>query len=198
MQLANILLDVGGDGTTVVHKSKVTPAEVAVLRVLHGDDAISDVEVLDDQAMDIDNPNKARTHRAEIARLMDVYGKPLPEGGRAAEAVSRLFPGAAARVFENFDELELDDTQFKADTRKTAAPGKTKVADDEASDLSKKSVADLKTLADDENIDLDGATKKADIVAKIEAARDANREPANDAADNEDGIGDMPGGSVFE
>lgn len=44
--------------------------------------------------------------------------------------------------------------------------------DGEDSGLSGKSVADLKALAESEGIDLGDATKKADIIAAIELARE--------------------------
>lgn len=213
MELANIMLDIGSDGTTVLSKSRVTPAEVAVLMRIHGNDAVSDVEVLEDEALNEDG--KKRTHRQEIARLMDVYGKNTPEGGREAPAVSALFPGAAARVFETFEELELDEGQFKAETRATAKPKKTDKpqldhdGNGEAGGavpstepgLQGLTVTQLKTLADEQNIDLEGATKKADIIAKIEAGQ-AAQGATDDAADagDDDGIEDMDDrqtGSVF-
>lgn len=190
MEIANIMLDVGSDGTTIVSKSHVTPAEVAVLRLIHGNDAVSEIEVLEGEATE---NGKARTHRQEIARLTEVYGKNDPEGGKSAPAVARLFPGAAARVFETFEELELDESLFKAETRAVARPATKPAAPKDENDLSAKSIADLKTLADAENVDLQGATKKADIITKIEEARIA----AADAADADNDFEDMDKG-VFD
>lgn len=209
METANILLDVGSDGTSILVKSNVTPAEVAVLRVIHGSDAVTEIEVLPGEAMTPDG--KKRTHRQEIARLMEVYGKPTPEGGREAPAVSRLFPGAAARVFEAFEELELDESQFKAATRSTAArpepfagkgdhdgDGKTGgTADSPEVGLRGLTIPQLRTMADEQNIDLEGATRKDDIIAKIEAGQGAT---ADDGEGDDDGVGDMNdrSSSVFE
>lgn len=200
MQTANIMLNIGSDGSTVVSKENVTPAEVAVLRVIHGDDAVTDIDILDAEAEN-ENGGK-RTHRQEIARLTEVYGKNQPEGGRVALAVQTLFPGAAARVFESFEELELDESLFKPDDRK--APKAAKASEpvvDQADDLSKKNITDLKTLADTENVDLEGATKKADIIAKIKAARAAKVDQGGDDEAENDGIEEMNDrqpGSVFE
>lgn len=217
METANILLDIGSDGTTILAKSRVTPAEVAVLRLIHGDDAVNEIEVLADEAGTPEGGK--RTHRQEIARLMEVYGKPTPEGGREARAVTALFPGAAARVFETFEELELPDDHFKTKTRSTAkrperdpldhdANGKkggAAPADDDG--IGALTIPQLKTLADEENVDLEGVTKKADIIVKIEAARAAKAEQTEDGADegdtedDDDGVEDMTdrpdGGNVF-
>lgn len=212
MELANAMLNIGSDGSAIVFKENLTPAEVAVLRVIHGDDAVTDIDILDDDA--VNELGKPRTNRQEIARLNEIYGRNLPEGGRSAPAVDRLFPGAAARVFETFEELELDESLFKATERAVEKPSKkaaeaksvapvapvqAPVSDAPVDDLKSKTIPQLKTLADEENIDLDGATKKVDIIAKIEAARVANdpidqvdpEEFGDDQDDENDGIEDM-------
>jgi hypothetical protein len=230
MELANAMLNIGNDGSAIVFKENLTPAEVAVLRVIHGDDAVTDIDILEADAQN--EFGKPRTHRQELARLNEIYGRNLPEGGRSAPAVERLFPGAAARVFESFEELELDESLFKATERaiekpskQVSAPKSEPVASKKpvapvetapVDDLSTKTIPQLKTLADEENIDLDGATKKADIIAKIEAAR-ASNDPIDpidpidqeefdgaeaDEADEDDSIEDMEpvqgSTSVFE
>lgn len=215
MELANVMLNIGSDGSAIISKEKVTPAEVAVLRVIHGDDAVTDIEILDEDA--VNEFGKPRTHRQEIARLNEIYGRNLPEGGRAAPAVDRLFPGAAARVFESFEELELDESLFKATERAIEKPSKLVAEPKSAApapavdgapvdDLTSKTIPQLKTIADEENVDLDGATKKADIIAKIEAARVANdridQVDLDQVEDEDDGIEDMEpvqgSSSVFE
>jgi hypothetical protein len=213
MELANAMLNIGSDGSAIVFKENLTPAEVAVLRVIHGDDAVTEIEILDADA--VNEFGKPRTHRQEIARLNEIYGRNLPEGGRSAPAVERLFPGAAARVFESFEEIELDESLFKATERavekpsKQVAATKAETAKTEApviqaavaptDDLRAKTIPQLKALADEENVDLDGATKKVDIITKIEAARVANdpidqvdpEEFGDDQDDEDDGIEDM-------
>lgn len=201
MELANIMLNVGEDGSSIIPRWGVTPAEVAVLRLIHGDDAVNDIQILEGEAL---TDGKKRTHRQEIARLMDVYGKPTPEGGREAPAVSRLFPGAAARVFESFEELELDESLYKATGRATTKPeSETPVEAPPADALvpltDQLTISQLKTIADEENVDLGDATRKADIIAKIEIARAGDRVHAAEGdiadgptdEDDDDGIDDM-------
>lgn len=98
MQVANITLALGGDHGQTIQKFNVTPSEVAVLRLLHGSDAVSDVVVVGDVT---------RTHRSERERLVIAYGRGL-EGEIRCPAVDALFPGLAARMFESFDELGED------------------------------------------------------------------------------------------
>lgn len=179
MEQANILLDVGGDGTTIVSKRGVTPAEVAVLLVIHGSNAVSEIEVLEGQV--------DRTHRQEIARLRETYGKTDPSGNKVAPAVDQLFPGAAARVFETFEELELNDSLYKAETRAVARPAVKKPEKDEKT-LADMSIAELKVLADEENIDLKGASKKADIIKAIEEARETVEAETDEIEDMDEGF----------
>ena len=107
MQLANIALALGGDQGNTIQKFGVTPAEVAVLREIHGDASVFDIQPLEEDVK--------RTSRDERIRLQEIYGK--PPGSRELSAVDVLFPGAAARVFETFDELELDESFYKATDR---------------------------------------------------------------------------------
>lgn len=104
MQLANAMLAIGGDAGTTVPKFGITPSEVAVLRVIHGDDAVTAIEVLRETVQ--------RSHREERERLTEKYGAYEGEK-RRSRAVEVLFPGAAARVFETFSEMELDESLFK-------------------------------------------------------------------------------------
>lgn len=112
MQTANILLAIGGNKGTTVPKFGITAAEIAVLRHIHGEDSVTDVEPVG---------TVQRTHRDERRRLTELYGRSI-EGKFRAPAVDELFPGAAARVFENLNELDLPEEFFKAATRVSAAP----------------------------------------------------------------------------
>jgi hypothetical protein len=113
MQLANAMLALAGDLGNTVPKLGITPSEVAVLRFIHGNDAVIEIDVLDVQV--------ERTHREERDRLTEAYGAYEGEQ-RRSRAVEALFPGAAARVFETFDEMDLDDSLFKADRVRRVAP----------------------------------------------------------------------------
>ena len=185
MEKGNALVALGGDSGNTVPKYDVTPAEIAVLRVIHGDDAVFDIE----KTGEID-----RTNRQELARLTEVYGQRQPNGNSAAPAVSALFPGAAARVFESFDELELDESLFKP-VRRDTAKAEAKATQDPAQQdgLDAMSVKQLEALAAERGVDLTGKRKKAEIIEALEAAD--VKEPARDGnggdEDDEDGIGEM-------
>jgi hypothetical protein len=113
MQTANILVALGGDINNTVPRYGVTAAEIAMLQAIHGHDSVLDVE----PAQDIEI-----SQREERTRLKHIYGNARTSDGTAH--IDLLYPGAAARVFETLDELELTPEQFKATER--AAAGKTR------------------------------------------------------------------------
>lgn len=108
MQTANILVALGGDQNNTVPKSHVTAAEIAVLQAIHGADAIIDVEPVGDVEV---------SARDERERLEGVYGRAKDQNGNTI--IGLVYPGAAARLFQNLDELNLVPEQYKARTRVT-------------------------------------------------------------------------------
>ncbi len=112
MQTAHILLAIGGDAGNTVPKRNVRASEIAVLRAIHGDQSVTEIEPAEDDA-------SFTTHKAEIARLTAIYGKEGPNG-KDISVVADLYPGAAARVFEDLAELEIPDDFYKAEARAKA------------------------------------------------------------------------------
>lgn len=108
MQTANILLAIGGDKGNTVPKYRVSAAEIALLRAIHGDEAVFDVEPLDLPA--VDEEGEVLTNRDELQRLKRAYQAAKIDGKLVAEM---LYPGAAARVFETLGELGLPEEYFK-------------------------------------------------------------------------------------
>jgi hypothetical protein len=106
MQTANILLSIGGDSGNTVPKDGVTASEIAVLRLIHGDEAVQEIEPAGEVRI---------SHRAERARLFDLYGRARYADDKPV--VETLFPGAAARLFENLAELEIPEEFYKATGR---------------------------------------------------------------------------------
>lgn len=150
METANILVAIAGDQGTTVMKYDVTPSEVAVLRYLHGDEAVSDIEVVG---------TVERKHAEERERLAEIYGRQIGER-RVAVAVNALFPGAASRLFEAFSELDLPDELYKAESRKvpvaapvaTPKPAKTKAAAKAAPPVEEDEAADEGAEMPDNNL----------------------------------------------
>ncbi len=193
MQVANILLAIGGEKDNTVPKFGITPAEVAVLRVIHGDDSVTEIQPTGDIE---------RRNREERQRLVEVYGRRVDGTRHAAPAVDALFPGAAARVFETFEELEMDSSFYAATGRVSAGSTSARPAAPVAEpaglpNFKAMKVAELVEFANVNRIDLSGKTKKADVLAIIEAATAApapQAEEPDEAHADEDGIGDMDDG----
>lgn len=114
MELANCSVALGGDKGNTVPKFGITAAEIAVLRFLHGEDAVTDIQPIG---------HIERLDRVERARLVEVYGV-NHEGRMTARAVDALFPGAAARVFHALAEQDIPEEFFAATGR---SGGKTLV-----------------------------------------------------------------------
>jgi hypothetical protein len=102
-ETAHCHVALGGDTLNTVPKYNMTAGEIAVLQMIHGKDAISEIE-----------PSGVvkRSNRVEKARLQAEYGK--AHDGRGNSTLEKLYPGAAARIFQRLDELELAGVQFKA------------------------------------------------------------------------------------
>ncbi len=119
MQTATILLALAGHVGNTIEKYEVTPSEVMVLRGIHGEGAVTEIHPNEEEAN--------RSDRAERARLLERYAKWQNVNGQMVDTspVSSLFPGAAARMFATFDELDLPDSFFKSAPVR-AAPAKAK------------------------------------------------------------------------
>lgn len=125
MQYANIMVALGGDRGNTVPRYQVPASEIAVLRAIHGPDAVHDVEpcavpqedVLNDEGIPTGKKQDVKfSNRAELTRLKEQYA-----GANTSKIVEGLYPGAAARVFEDLDDLEIPKEMFKAKNRMTAA-----------------------------------------------------------------------------
>ena len=157
MQTANVLLALAGKRGETVPKYGVTPAEVAVLRFLHGEDAVYDVDVRDDEVQ--------RTNRQEIERLRQTYS--YRNGDKVVSpAISALFPGVGAQVPQKFADLELPEELFIVATRKVETAA---VPTEEKRAVADMTVSQMRTYASKfADLDLTGLTRKEDIREAIE------------------------------
>ena len=186
MDTANALVALGGDRGNSVPKYDLTPAEILVLQVVHGEDAVYDIVPLDEQV--------ERTHKSELERLFRTYGRAQPDGTKSAPAVQQLFPGAAARVPTTLSELELAEDFFKAVTR--VKPHPLDHDGDGKPGGSKK--GSQSTVAQGARKKRQSAAAKAKEEAAAKAAAEAEQKAKEEAvakaqaeADDSDGIEDM-------
>lgn len=104
MQIANALLSLAGDPGNTVPKYGITVAELTVLRVIHGEGAVNEIEPIGEIV---------RSDREELERLHEMF--PRPAG--TPSPVRATYPGAVARVHHTFAEVDIPDTCFKATAR---------------------------------------------------------------------------------
>lgn len=103
MQSANCLvklLNSNGPHKNEAFKIGVTPAEAAILRSIHGADAVYGFSRV---VMD------RREHSAELERLRQLYG---------AAAVERVFPGHAPQLPVRFSDIGIDVNAEETDDEK--------------------------------------------------------------------------------
>jgi hypothetical protein len=92
MQLCNITVAIGGEAGMTVHKERVTVPEIMILRAVHGEDAVRNIEVIEDA--DVDSTD-------ERTRLGSIYKSP--------EGVVREVLGAHGALPKTLDEAGIDD-----------------------------------------------------------------------------------------
>jgi hypothetical protein len=148
MQYAHIMLALGGDGGNQVPKFFVTPAEVLILQAIHGDQSVTEVDILD---LDDDRVSKNmtdeqreeledRTNAQDLARLREDYRFARVDDGNGSQllVMNSLFPGAGAKAPESFSDIDtIPDEFYKAEDRKVprkTAKKSTKKADAKSAD----------------------------------------------------------------
>lgn len=117
MEIVQCNVALGGDLNNTVPKAEVTIAELALLRVIHGEDAVRDVEVTGETAV---------SSAEELARLRETYPARDHEG---RFFVNVLYPGAAPRLYQKLAELALPESllsreQFERLRAAVQAPAK--------------------------------------------------------------------------
>lgn len=157
MQIANVLLALGGKRGETVPKYDVTPAEIAVLQYLHGADAVYDI--------DIQPGSVERTHRQEIERLRNAYHR--RDGERVISvAVDALFPGVGAQVPQTFADMEFPEELFIVAERRTNG-GEAKV---EKEGFDGMTANELRAYAEKAGVDITGLSRKADLLDAVKLA----------------------------
>lgn len=98
MQHARCLVRINGDIGNIAAKAPVTPAEIVMLRAIHGADAVSGVALLNGGI------NDKTSHAEELARLKVIYTA-QNEDGKAI--IDTVFPGHSPTLPTTFDEIGI-------------------------------------------------------------------------------------------
>ena len=92
MQICNCTVAIGGEAGMTVYKERVTVPELAILRVVHGEDAVRNIEVIGDE--DVESSE-------ERSRLTAIYTNP--------EGVVRDAFGAVGPLPKTLDDAGISD-----------------------------------------------------------------------------------------
>jgi len=174
MQYARCTVQLSGDAGTRIPKAPVTPAEVVVLRAIHGQESVSNFELLRGGV------NDKASHAEEIKRLRDTYTA-LTEKGELV--VDTMFPGHAPQLPTTFREIGVSLEEPKVERAPTPAA--------DTNGDGQLSVAELKAELTRLGVPFKGNASKATLEALYQDALDAEREPmaaesGGDAGDEED------------
>lgn len=112
MEALNCYVAIGGERDNTVPKYGISPTEAAVLRALHGDSAVHDIEPAGDF---VDAEGEKVSNRDELRRVREIYSSP-----QAKQIVDALFPGMGAKGPETIDDVGFDESLFKPTARATA------------------------------------------------------------------------------
>lgn len=160
MQHASCFVQLSGDLGTMIAKSPVTPAEVILIRAIHGDESVSKIELLDG------GTNDKSSHAQELQRLRDHYTA-MTEDGKSV--IDKVFPGHAPQLPTTFREIGIDLSGPKS-ARRADAPEEGQL-----------SVADLKAQLDDWGVSYKGNASKAVLEALYdEAMEERNTDTSGD------------------
>lgn len=113
IETAMCLVAIDQTGSNIIVKDHVTPAEVAVLRMIHGEDAVTDIRVYDEPALN--EAGEERTEEEELERLALIYN-PMNSADARMSPVNQVFgPTATARPYKKFSEVRgLGDQHFSS------------------------------------------------------------------------------------
>lgn len=107
MELADCVLNIGGDAGNQVPKTAITPAEIAILRAIHGEDSVHSLKPLGADEVDL---------HEEMDRLQAFYGW-KEENTRL---IQRVLPTVASMPL-TLRELRMPEEYFVALARAVPA-----------------------------------------------------------------------------
>jgi len=154
MQRVTCTVRLSGDVGNTVQKTGVSPAEIVILRDLHGGpEAVIDIQP---------NSMDKVPHGTERARLVDIYGQ---------HVVDRIFPGQFSQLPVSLKDIEIAVPDEDEEEDQTDAGSEDPLAslDDDDKALVElvqgaKSKSDLYSIAKDNEVDLKPFEDKMDAL----------------------------------
>jgi hypothetical protein len=120
LQKANCIVRLGGDLSNAVPKLGVTPAEILILRFIHGDDAVVDV-----RPTEFDKKVRMEQEVDRLARRYDAGSNFVSTPGEDRDRksiIETLFPGAIKRLPLTLEEIGIDSGKAPRAGKAKAAP----------------------------------------------------------------------------
>jgi len=114
MQVCNCTVAIGGEASMTVYKERVNVAEIAILRAVHGEDAIRNIEVIADEKID---------STEERSRLIAMYRNP--------EGIVKDTFGAVGPLPKTLEEAGISDEFVISNTVAKTAKAKKASATEE-------------------------------------------------------------------
>jgi hypothetical protein len=126
MQRANCMVRLNGDLNNVVPKSGVTPAEILILRHIHGQESVVDI-----RPTEFDERVRNERELERLARAYDqgssFVAKP---GDQHKSVIETLFPGAMKKLPLTLEEIGIDSGAAAAAPEPTIVPDLPPVGED--------------------------------------------------------------------
>lgn len=102
MNLYNCIVSLSGNILNQVPKREISPAEISVLRVLHGDDAVVSINKV---------RSTKRSHAVERGKLEGVYGKPVVASLFGPAIAGAKLPVELVAVADEEEEVPFEVTE---------------------------------------------------------------------------------------
>lgn len=134
MQLASVIVRIEDNVNHAVPKQNVTPAEIIVLRHIHGENAVVEIRA---------TGSKGISHQEEFQRLKTIYGS---AGAMSAEqkpgvVLDQLFPGAMKKLPVSLADIGVSAAQ-QAATPAPAPVQEEEIVDEHEPEIEPESEAD--------------------------------------------------------
>jgi hypothetical protein len=105
MEFCNVTLALAGNKDHTVTKYRISAPEIKILLAIHGDSAVSDIEIVEESSVNL---------KQEKQRLFEKYAQALNEDGEPI--IAKLYAGRS-EIEEAVAELELPEEFFKPTMR---------------------------------------------------------------------------------
>lgn len=126
MQRCSAVVRHAGNLAMTIHKENLTPAEIVLLRMIHGDDAVVQITVTAEEGA---NRRGDNSPVRELKRLRDLYGAKLV--GQAWPGINPMLPVTLEQAgIRLADDAETDDPDFRDEFDGEGDAGEAEAAED--------------------------------------------------------------------